>query len=210
VTDDAEKPSRPNANYKLSKPDYDGSPITEEQLVFYYNREHRLANAPQSVRDIYAPQKKPRFSLIRPLIADKPRAMLFIAIIVMSLGILVFSGLGYFDSSYKLDGNEVEIVAAVHEGTTLITLRKAPKKEKFSINRKAGNTIPYTGAVDIAVSTQSAADSGEEDFPIFYHRVFFTLEPEEVFSFTVPFEEPDLLIVLQTEKTTRKVKILVK
>jgi len=45
---------------------------------------------------------------------------------------------------------------------------------------------------------------------VFYHRLFFSLEKEEQYSFTVPFDSNELLFVLQTEKKTLKVKISVK
>jgi len=51
VSDSEDGKTRPNANYKLSKPD--NAVVPEEELVFYYNREHRLAKAPKHVRELY-------------------------------------------------------------------------------------------------------------------------------------------------------------
>ena len=91
------KAARPNAKYKLSKPD--GSPRDEEHLTFYYSRERRLAKAPRPVQDLYAEGKRPRFSLLRPLVGSKPRAMLFFSIVLLCAAILALSVFGYFYTS---------------------------------------------------------------------------------------------------------------
>jgi hypothetical protein len=189
MTDDEDKPKRPNANYKLSKSD-NVENIGDENLTFYYNRERRLAKAPQSVRDLYASKKQARFSLLRPLVADKPRAMLFFSIIIICAFIYVMSLMGFFDSSYSLDGNNIEISGTKFEDIAIVVVKKTVKK---------GEVNAYSGAVDIAVSP---VVSGVEEFPIFYHRVFFTMEQVEEYSFAVPFDSPDLLIVIQTEKNS--------
>jgi hypothetical protein len=64
------------------------------------------------------------------------------------------------------------------------------------------NRRPYTGAVDIAVSpalkTGQEQGFGQED--IFLHKVFFSLEPQEFYRFSVPFDSDKLALVFQTEK----------
>lgn len=197
MTDDTDLPRRPNAKYKLSKPD-NAVNIKEEDLTFYYNREHRLKKAPQAVRNLYTEKKVYRFNLLRPLIADKPRAIVFITIIVICATIILLSILGYFDSSYSLDGNNIEISAAKFEDMSIIVLKKTYKK----------GASPYSGAVDIAVSP---AESGEdEEYPVFYHRIFFTLETAEEYRFAVPFDSASFAIVLKTEQNFLQLKIKTK
>ena len=188
---------RPNANYNLSHPD---KPDAEENPVFHYSRERRLASAPQAVRDLYNDSKPFRFNLFKPLVADRPRAMLFGSIIILCAIILFFSTIGYFDNSYAMDGNKIEITGTRFEGATIIVIKKTVRTGIASIN-----TIPYSGAVDVAVSPE--AGSGNEEFPVFYHRVFFTLDKTEEYRFAVPFDTPDLLLVLQTEKSNLQYKL---
>jgi len=189
---DENQPHRPNEKYKLSRRDDSFNPETEK-LTFYYNREHRLAKAPQEVKDLYTKQKKTnRFNLLQPLVADKPRATIFITILVLCAAIFMLSLLGYFDKSYSLEGNKIEISGTAFEGTTIVVLRKTTKSK-----------TAYSGAVDIAVS---AAVQSDEDMPLYYHRVFFTLSQEEEYRFAVPYDSPELLIVLQTEKSTLQAK----
>jgi hypothetical protein len=194
VTDNNDAGQRPNANYKLSKPD-NAADTGEEGLTFYYNREKRLAKAPQSVKDLYKENKNNRFNLLRPLIADKPRATVFFTIILLCAAIFLLSVLGYFDRVYRLERNKLEISGTVFEGTTIIILKKTIDSRLSA----------YTGAVDIAVSPP--VEDENEQFSVFYHRVFFTLEPEEEYRFAVPFDTPELLLVFQTEKTSLQIRI---
>jgi len=199
VTDGGKQ--RPNAKYKLSKPDNAEAP--EEGLNFYYNREHRLAKAPKYVQDLYKEKTPTRFGFFGVLVADKPRKMLFFSIIIICAMIWLLAFLGYFGTSYALDGNKINISGTFFEGTTIIVINKTLK-----------NKNAYTGAVDAAVSVpvslQDDAAKIENNFPVFYHRLFFSLEKEEQYRFTVPFESPELLIVLQTEKKSLKLKLPVK
>jgi hypothetical protein len=192
------QPQRPNAKYKLSKPDTNVN--TEENLTFYYNRERRLAKAPQAVRELYKDIEKKnynRFNLLRPLIADKPRAFVFASIVILCAAIVLLSVLGYMGKSYSMEGNKLTISATGYEGAAIVVLKKSVNNKKSS----------YSGAVDIAVSP--VVQNMDEQYPVFYHRVFFTLEPEEEYRFVVPFDPPDIAVVLQTEKSALKITVKV-
>jgi hypothetical protein len=193
MTDETDLPKRPNANYKLSKQGIEINP--EEELNFHYNRERRLAKAPQNVRDLYNNKPGPRFSLLRPLVADRPRRIIFFTIVVLCLVIFVFSFLGLFGRTYSLDGNNLAITGTGYDGVTIIVIRK---------NNESRMTA-YTGAVDITVSPVLTVPG--EDFPVFFHRIFFTLEQEEVYRFTVPFDAPELLVLIQTERSSLNLRI---
>ena len=187
MSDDGE--NRPNPNYKLSpNKRYDDT----KELPFYYNRERRLENAPVAVKSLY--ENKPiRSGMLHSLTADRPRRFLLAMIVLLCLAILLLSLFGFFDSSYSLDGNKIELTAAGYEGTSIIVLSK-----------KIQNKNAYNGAVDIAVSI--AVQEGEE-YPVFTHRIYFTTEKNEVYRFAVPFENPELLMVLQSEKDTLQIRI---
>jgi len=193
MTEENNKP-RPNANYKLSKPDGPNK-AAEENLVFYYSRERRLEKAPQAVKDLYNKDKTAAgFNLLRPLVADKPRATVFFTIILVCVAIVIVTLMNKTGGVYSLDGNSILITGTRFEGATIVVLTKTVKKN-------AGNA--YTGAVDIAVSYPV---NGGEDIPVFYHRIFFSMEPVEEYRFAVPFDFPDQMIILQTEKNALKIK----
>jgi hypothetical protein len=199
MTEEENKP-RPNANYKLSKPDGPNK-AAEENLVFYYNRERRLEKAPQAVKDLYNKDKNNRrFSLLGPLIADKPRATVFFTIILICVAIVIVTLVNKTGGVYSLEGNSISITGTRFEGATIVVLTKTVKKN-------AGNA--YTGAVDIAVSypvNGGAVYSDGEDYPVFYHRIFFSMEPLEEYRFAVPFDPPEQLLIMQTEKNTLQIK----
>ena len=187
---DNEQVKRPNANYKLSNENEN----VDGELTFYYNRERRLEKAPQAVKDLYDENKKNSQSgFIKVLIADKPRAMVFFTILIMTGVILILSLLNKTDSSYSLDGNKLEISGIKYEGMTILAIRKIRKNTETA----------YSGVIDIAVSP--VAQEGEK-LSVFYHRVFFSMENEEDYRFTVPFDSPELLMVIQTEKNTLKIR----
>jgi hypothetical protein len=195
VTDGGKQ--RPNAKYKLSKPDNLKPP--KEELIFHYNRDHRLAKASKDVQDLYKERKANRFGFLGVLVADRPRKLLFFSIILICVVIWILGLLGYFDKSYSLDGNKIDISQTAFEGTTIIVINKMVK-----------NKDAYTGAVDIAVSvpvTLQNDTQAETNIPVFYHRIFFSLDKEEQYRFAVPFESTELLFVLQTEKYSLKFKL---
>jgi len=196
-----EEKKRPNANYRLS-----GQNVDERNLVFHYSREHRLAKAPQAVRDMYnKPQQPHRFNLIRPLVRTKPLAMMFASIIIICIFILVISALGLAGSSYNLDGNRVSIQAIQYEGATIVAVKKTIPKD--IISRFSSSAAPYTGAVDIAVQPVMKTDADQRPESAFYHKIFFTFEPEEIYRFSVPFDAKELALVFKTEQKTLGVTV---
>ena len=185
---------RPNANYNLSKQDpskvYSAD---DDKLPFYYNRERRLAKAPESVKNLYTETKKHRFGAFRLLFSTKSNAMLLITIVILCAFIFILSFAGFFDTSYTIDGNKLLVKGIRYEETVIMTVIK---------NNKKARTQPYTGSVEMAVSPVSKLEN--EEYPVFYHRVFFTQETQEEYRFAVPFYSSELVVVLQTEKSTLK------
>ena len=176
--DKLEDEKRPNANYNLSN--QNSTKNEKEGLVFYYNREKRLENSPEAVKKLYRNEKPVRFSLFGPLVADRPRRVLFVIIVLMCGGILTLLFTGYFDITHELDGNKIEISSVSYEGNTIITLKKTAQKKDA-----------YTGAVDIAIAPEDSDLTN-----IFYHRIFFSLENIESYKFVAPYDTPELLMVI--------------
>jgi len=200
MSDEQEK-KRPNANYPLS-----GQNVDENNLVFHYNREHRLSKAPQAVRDMYnKPQSPYRFNLLKPLVSTRPLAIMFGSIIIACILILVISVLGLAGNSYNLDGNRLSLQAIQYEGAIIVAVKKTIPKDIFT--RLSSAAAPYSGAVDIAVQPVIKAASDQKPQAVFYHKIFFTLEPEEIYRFSVPFDAKDLALVFKTEKKTLEVTV---
>jgi hypothetical protein len=201
--DDIDKPKegavpreRPNAKYGLSR-----RQVNEDELVFYYNRERRLAKAPQAVRDLYKEEPKRRFNLLKPLIGSRPRAMMFGSIVLICVAMLILSILGYTGDTCDLEGNRLFMQADRYEGMVMLTLKKTIQRNGLF---RVDNV--YTGAVDIAITPKAVLT---EALPVFTHRIFFTLEDEEQYRFVLPFDTDELVLVFQTEKTSLSTTVTV-
>jgi hypothetical protein len=194
MSDDNKKKARPNAKYKLSHEKVQGP-----EVVYHYSRERRLDKAPQSVRDLYKVKPRRRFGFLNSFTDSKPKVMLFGTIIVISLIMFLLAKFGMTGDSRELDGNNISIQGKKYSGMVIIELKKTPIRGK-----NAGKEKAYTGAVNIAVfpPAKTGAEQDRQTENIFYNRIFFTNDQEEHYSFTVPFDQSELTIILQTEKKT--------
>jgi hypothetical protein len=202
-TDDAkEEKERPNANYKLSNQNIEG-----EEIVHHYNRERRLQNAPQAVRNLYEKQPRRRLGFFYSLVGTKPNAMLFGTIIFLCVMMLMLSFFGFTGDSRELEGNILSVKAKKYEGTVLIDVRKVPRKDKIA--RNARNIKAYMGPVEIIVFpiTEKGKEQNQQPTDVFFHKIFFSNDQEEHYIFTVPFDQNELGFVFQTEKKTLSLTI---
>jgi len=205
--EEEKRKQRPNAKYRLSN---ENANLKDEEIVHYYNRERRLEKAPQSVRDLYkTPPTNPRFNLFRPLVRTKPLAMMFFSIIVICVIIVALSLLGFAGTDYALDGSHVSIQAIRYEGAIIMAINKSIKKNS-GLARFSRSAPPYTGAVDIAVQPvlKDGEAGGEVPQDLFFHKIFFTFEPQEYYRFSIPFDTDELAVVLRTE--TKSLRLTVK
>jgi len=182
-----EENKRPNENYNLSYPDGKKNE-NNENVTFYYNRERRLASAPKEVQDMYKENKQSKFGLFSVLVADRPRRFLFLVIVLMCAIIMIVSRIGLLDNNAVLDGNKLEITGTIFEENTIVLIKKT-----------ARNDSAYTGNVDIAVSVPFLLT--EDEMAVYSHRIYFSLEKVEAYRFAAPFNAPELLIVLQSDKS---------
>jgi hypothetical protein len=182
--EDKPERKRPNAKYPLTEKKTDG-----EKLVFYYSREERLARAPKSVQDLYREAPKKKFGFFRVLTATKPLTMLFVSIMIICAFIMVLSILNLSGSRYTLGGNSLSIRAVKFQDETIVVLVKTVPAGKEA----------YTGLVDIGVSPAAPEGSDPADYPVFTHRIFFSLRDEEEYRFSLPFAADELVMALQGE-----------
>jgi hypothetical protein len=178
---------RPNANYPLSE-----KKTGDNELVFYYSRERRIANAPKNVQSLYGEVPQKKFGFFRVLTATKPLAILFASIMILCAILLIISVLGLNDPSHALGGNAVTVSAIKFQGETIVIMTKTAKDKSAA----------YTGLVDIAVSPAAPEGADPAEYPIFTHRIFFSLNPEEEYRFSLPFEADTLVFVLMGEQDT--------
>lgn len=180
-------------------PQGQGSPGPEpdRDTVFYYSRAHRLERASPAVRALNeeGPGKRPSF--IGSLTATKPQRILFSTIIIVMMFGLILSMIPGRDNHLKLDGNAVEASALIFEGNTILALKKTFQNDEGV----------YTGAVDVAVSPVNPAGKEAGSYEVWNGRIFFTLKNGEEFRMAVPFDAPQLLVLLQTETERAVLKV---
>ncbi|MDR1970904.1 MAG: hypothetical protein LBQ46_03190 [Treponema sp.] len=169
----APKGSRPNEGLPLNE-----NRPGDEGPKFYYSRERRLARAPASVQALYGEQEKPKFSLLRPLLASRSNAILFGTMAALILITLVISFSGLWDGQ-DFYGNRISLSAVRYDGAAVVILKKTLRGEA------------YTGPLYISVSPLG----GDSESPYPY-RVVLSARQTEEFRFSVPFEEKELLIEL--------------
>jgi hypothetical protein len=193
--DDRPRRKRPNAKYPLTE-----KKSGEDGLVFYYSRERRLAKAPPKVQALYEEAPKKKFGFFRTLTATRPLAMLFASIIILCAFIFILSILNLSGSRYTLGGNRLAIWAVKFQDETIVVMVKKAPDEKAA----------YTGPVDLAVSPAAPAGSEPAEYPVFTHRVFFSLNGEEEYRFSLPFAADKLVMVLQGEGDRNSAQFMVK
>jgi hypothetical protein len=162
----------------------------DREIVFYYNRERRLARASADVRALNEGRLRMRGGVIRSLTSTKSHLLLFITLMIIFAGIMVFSRLpGSRGGGLVLGGNTLRISAGGgSEPFILVTKTIAP-----------GVEVPYAGPVYVGVSPfiKSLGKTDPADIPVFTDQVFFTLEGEEAYRFDLPFSAENYLLLFQ-------------
>jgi hypothetical protein len=164
-----------------------------QEPVFYYSRARRLERASAAVRALNEASPERRPGIFKTLTATKPLAFLFMSV-VLAAAIFYLSAFLSRDKTPALGGNTLSFSALRFEGSSYIVLKKSASPRA------------YTGVVDMAIS--AAEKAGEGSPPPANRSVFFSMEPEEEFRLAVPFEAPELLVLLRvgTEYGNFKVK----
>jgi hypothetical protein len=186
---DRKPPSPPPEPESFSEPD--------REVVFYYSRSRRLERASPAVQALNEGGTSRRPSFIGSLTATKPLAILFFTLMVVMAFGLILSFLSGDTGRVRIGGAAVAVNAFFFEGNTILVLKKTYQQE-------AGL---YTGAVDLAVSPVRKGEEPVEEYPIWTQRLFFTLKNGEEYRFAIPFEVPELLVLLQTETGRAALKV---
>ncbi|MDR3325004.1 MAG: hypothetical protein LBS82_03310 [Spirochaetaceae bacterium] len=158
----------------------DEAKITEKDVLFYYNREARLAKASPRVRALYEDAPKKRFGLFSSLTDSKPKAALLGAILVICLVILFLTYVAP-DAGASIAGNKVSVRAMRFNGASFMVLTKVAARGA------------YTGVVTVTVSPLSGGAGAGRSFT---HSVVFTEAKSEEARWSAPLESEELLISL--------------
>ncbi|MDR2468397.1 MAG: hypothetical protein LBD22_05500 [Spirochaetaceae bacterium] len=168
-----------------------GNARNEHELQFYYNRDARLAKASERVRALYDGQPKRKIAFFSSLTDTKPKAAMFISIVVMCLMILFISNMTSGGNDGNLAGNTISAHVMRYNGASFIVL----KKQRLRADA-------WADIVDISMARPDAEKSKLSSKQI----VFTTAETEE-FRWTLPFETPRLIFFLSAGNDTQRLAV---
>jgi hypothetical protein len=171
----------------------DNKKITEKDLHFYYNREERLAKASARVRALYEDAPKKKFSPFSSLTDSKPKAFMFVSIIVMCILVLL--------KTYLLPDNKTVIA-----NNSLITTTMRYENQCFIVIKKSAlKKNVYTGIVDVRITDARNINNGT---PNFYNKsIVFSEAKEEEFRWAIPLISDELIFFIQAGADTTSFRI---
>ena len=172
----------------------------EQDVVFYYSREHRMSRAPEAVRALNN-ENHARSSLGKKLFGTKGNVIIFISIIIICAMFSIISRLYSRGTSVKLGANTLELTILREGEVSGLSIEKTmPKTGEF-----------YIGAVDIAVSpmvSQSREGEAAGEIPqVLSHRVFFNPTDTESFFISLPFDGDTFYVFLTTDDEQKAVRV---
>jgi hypothetical protein len=94
----------------------------KKPVVFYYNREKRVADAPQNVKDYYSGKIKPPKGFIKVLVATPAKRMLFFSIIALCILIIFLNFTMDSESEAVISGIPVTLSAFAFEDNVYISV----------------------------------------------------------------------------------------
>ncbi len=135
----------------------------ENVFRFYYSREERLKNAPQSVKDFYAGKMAPKKGLFKVLVATPGNRFMLSSIVVFVAFIWIFS---FFSSrnEKRFLGTECELSAFSFEDSVYASLEFKENPDWFSDRKKSSDESSGDFPED------SAAEKNHAQIPV---RVLF-------------------------------------
>ena len=107
----------------------------QNSFHFYYNREERLKNAPQIVRDYYDGKMNPKKGLFRVLVSNRQNKFLFLSIFIFAAFIWIFSFINGHASD-KFLGTECQLEAFSFDDTVYVSLKMDEVKKSLQKNSK--------------------------------------------------------------------------
>ncbi len=136
---------------------------SREQLVFHYNREHRLAHAPEPVQRAYREGFAPKAGFFRGLTANAGLRSVFFTIILLSVAVVMLTVFSDRPDSANLNGVTVSVKAFPYEESLFVAVSFSAVSANSREPALAGATIEALSADGIALATQtlSARYTGE-------------------------------------------------
>lgn len=138
----------------------EGHADNEERVIFRYNREERIANAPQIVQDYYAGKMTPVRGF-KVLVANKSNRFILIALIFFVAAVWLYTGLNNTRSSTKINNILFELQGFSYEDE-IYTFLKIIDKEADE------NSKPVDISATFFFINNDNQVANKEDFSMIY------------------------------------------
>ena len=164
----------------------------EDKMVFYYNREERLKNAPQEVQNLYDGTFKVfKPGLFKALVSTKTNRLVFMALIICFL-LVVF--LGFFNRQNEniLGGVPLELTAFSFEETVYVSVKFEEPPKKYKIENPLNfdviiefldaqkNVVEKRAELNIYNGNENFLRTTFHDYDIFYINAEVILDGKSV------------------------------
>lgn len=137
--------------------DNEGYAEGEEPLHFFYNREERLKNAPQIVKDYYDGKMKPPG--IKILFTNKNYRFMLISLLIVTAFSWIYSGFSSTQNQTKINDAIFELSAFEFEEEIYVSIKVSKNSAKKSQNQ---NEIPRNFTIEILAFDSDNAISKKE------------------------------------------------
>jgi hypothetical protein len=137
----------------------------KKPVVFHYNRERRIKEAPQIVKDYYSGKLEPPKGFIKVLIATPARKMLFFSIIALCIVIAFLSYTMDTDSEGAVSDIQMALSAFSFEETVYISIQ-LKENSRFSGTKTVLARLSVINADNQVLETRELVKNytGSEDF----------------------------------------------
>ena len=161
----------------------------DRDIIYYYSRERRLDKASDAVRDMDTPPVQQGF--IKTMFMGKNRSSFFLMIIILLVFVVLYFGnrsTSGSESTFMFGGNKITLTVQ-NEDLPVFTILKNNPPDVYA----------YTGAIDISIYPVQADENPNAKYS---HRIFFTLDSVQAYSFVLPFDSTDFIVILESENET--------
>ncbi|MCR4953814.1 MAG: hypothetical protein K6A43_07015 [Treponema sp.] len=132
----------------------------EKELHFYYNREERLKNAPQNVKDYYEGKMKPVRGF-RVLFANKQNRFMLLTLVIVIAFAWIYTGLNNSRSGTNINGILFDAQAFRYEDDIYVNIKAQNKKA-------LQNATPFPVLAEVRGINSDGEVSYKEELTIVY------------------------------------------
>lgn len=103
----------------------------DDSLHFFYNRQKRLENAPQIVRDYYDGKMNPPRGFFKVLVSTKANKFLFLTLVVLTAFAMIYTRVMGASAKGEVDGVKCELSSFAYDEEVFTSVKVTCENEKL-------------------------------------------------------------------------------